>query len=137
MCPVLCTCEVTYHNPKVGPGFMVMPIKQLKQSQIITLLLPHFHLVKALFAGKRNYLNTGHRHLKENLPTRKHAITFTCCVCKKKKDNLPIKTDTRESSRDIPSLKEKVSTINIIPTKKSELLVPFVFQAKDLHKAGI
>lgn len=98
--------------------------------------MPPVQLVKALFAGQRIYLNTGHRHLKrtcqlENMQLPSHA-TFA------KKDNLPIKTDTqeRESSRDIPSLK-KVSTINIIPTKKSELLVPFVSQAKDLHKPGI
>lgn len=49
-----------------------------------------------------------------------------------KKDNLPKKPDTQERE-----LKGKVTTINIHPTKKSELLVPFVSQAKDLHKPGI
>lgn len=98
--------------------------------------MPPVQLVKALFAGQRIYLNTGHRHLKEKLPTRKHAIAFTCYVYKKGQSSNENRY-TGESSRDIPSLEEKVSTINIIPTKKSELLVPFVSQAKDLHKPGI
>lgn len=126
----------SYQNPKVGPSFMVTPIKQLKQSQISTFLLPPFHPVKALFAGKRIYLNIGHRHLKKNLTTRKCAIAFTCYVCKK--GQFPNESRcTGESSRDISSLKENVCTINIIPTKKSELLVPFVSQAQDLNKPGI
>lgn len=62
---------------------VVTPINQLEQSQRTTLLLPPFHLVKALVAGKRIHLDTAHKHLQEKLPARKHAITFTCYACKK------------------------------------------------------
>lgn len=72
-----------YQNPKVGPSFMATPIKQLKQPQTTTPLLSPFHFVNALSAGKKIYLNTGHRRLKENLPATKHATAFTCYVCKK------------------------------------------------------
>lgn len=69
-----CWAPVKSHLPVV-----VTPINQLAQPQRTTLLLSPFHLVKALFAGKMIHLDIGHRHL----PARKHAITFTCYVCKK------------------------------------------------------
>lgn len=73
--PVLSTCGVT---STCGGDYK--PAETIPKN---TLLLPPFHLVKALFAGKIIHLDIGHRHLKENLPARKHAITFTCYVCKK------------------------------------------------------
>lgn len=69
-----------------------MPIEQLKQSQTTTLLFPPVQLVKALLAGQRIYLNTG--HLKENCQLENMQVPSHATFAKK--DNLPIKTDMQE-----------------------------------------
>lgn len=85
---------------------------------------------------KRIYPYIGHRLLKKNFQPRKHAIASISYAYNKGQASNKNKY-TGENSRDIPSLKESISTINTIPIMKSELLVPFVCQAKGLHKTVI